>query len=67
MIDIRIISLSCILQAFTLNSVPPIEDEIVAGGIGCNFISRDLLEASGIDDAVTVRCFIALLIYLKSC
>ncbi|KAL4651499.1 hypothetical protein ACB092_01G163900 [Castanea dentata] len=39
--------------AFTLNSVPPIEDEIVAGGIGCNFISRDLLEASGIDDAVT--------------
>ncbi|XP_075672967.1 uncharacterized protein LOC142642485 isoform X2 [Castanea sativa] len=41
--------------AFTLNSVPPIEDEIVAGGIGCNFISRDLLEASGIDDAVTVQ------------
>ncbi|XP_030937941.1 uncharacterized protein LOC115963173 [Quercus lobata] len=39
--------------AFTLNSVPPIKDEIVAGGIGCNFISRDLLEASGIHDALT--------------
>ncbi|XP_062147133.1 uncharacterized protein LOC133854883 isoform X2 [Alnus glutinosa] len=39
--------------AFTLNAVPPTEDEIVAGGIGRNFISRDLLEASGIDDALT--------------
>uniref|UniRef100_A0A2N9FHP1 Peptidase C45 hydrolase domain-containing protein n=1 Tax=Fagus sylvatica TaxID=28930 RepID=A0A2N9FHP1_FAGSY len=39
--------------AFTLNSVPPIEEEIVAGGIGRNFIARDLLEASGIDDALT--------------
>ncbi|KAA8520903.1 hypothetical protein F0562_011576 [Nyssa sinensis] len=39
--------------AFTLNSVPPSEDEIVAGGIGRNFISRDLLEAISIDDALT--------------
>ncbi|KAK3227962.1 hypothetical protein Dsin_007824 [Dipteronia sinensis] len=37
---------------FTLNSVPPAEDEIVGGGIGRNFISRDLLEATGIDDAL---------------
>ncbi|KAF5824275.1 putative peptidase C45 [Helianthus annuus] len=39
--------------AFTLNSVPPAESEIVAGGIGRNFISRDLLEATSLDDAVT--------------
>lgn len=39
--------------AFTLNSVPPGESEIVAGGIGRNFISRDLLEATSIEDAVT--------------
>ncbi|XP_031281353.1 uncharacterized protein LOC116139850 [Pistacia vera] len=39
--------------AFTLNSVPPAEDEIVAAGIGRNFISRDLLEATSIDDALT--------------
>ncbi|KAF9685889.1 hypothetical protein SADUNF_Sadunf03G0101500 [Salix dunnii] len=38
--------------AFTLNSVPPSEAEIVAGGIGRNFISRDLLEATSIDDAL---------------
>ncbi|CAL0312607.1 unnamed protein product [Lupinus luteus] len=38
--------------AFTLNSVPPGEDEIVAGGIGRNFVSRDILEATGIDDAL---------------
>ncbi|KAL6174787.1 hypothetical protein ACLB2K_051433 [Fragaria x ananassa] len=38
--------------AFTLNSVPPLESEIVAGGIGRNFISRDLLEAKSIDDAL---------------
>lgn len=43
------------LQAFTLNSVPPSESEIVAGGIGRNFISRDLLEAKSIDDALCVR------------
>ena len=41
-------------QAFTLNSVPPSENEIVAGGIGRNFVSRDLLEATSIDDALTV-------------
>ncbi|KAL9349893.1 hypothetical protein Peur_057148 [Populus x canadensis] len=39
--------------AFTLNSVPPSEAEIVAGGIGRNFISRDLLEATSIDDALS--------------
>ncbi|KAL8201040.1 hypothetical protein R6Q57_012379 [Mikania cordata] len=39
--------------AFTLNSVPPTESEIVAGGIGRNFISRDLLEATSLEDAVT--------------
>ncbi|XP_024994069.1 uncharacterized protein LOC112527580 [Cynara cardunculus var. scolymus] len=39
--------------AFTLNSVPPSESEIVAGGIGRNFVSRDLLEATSIEDAVT--------------
>ncbi|XP_057518594.1 uncharacterized protein LOC130799501 isoform X1 [Amaranthus tricolor] len=38
--------------AFTLNSVPPRQDEIVAGGIGRNFISRDLLEAANIGDAL---------------
>ncbi|XP_073000364.1 uncharacterized protein [Typha latifolia] len=38
--------------AFTLNSVPPINEEIAAGGIGRNFISRDLLEATGLDDAM---------------
>ncbi|TKY60691.1 hypothetical protein E2542_SST17790 [Spatholobus suberectus] len=36
--------------AFTLDSVTPAEDEIVAGGIGRNFISRDLLEATSMDD-----------------
>ncbi|WCJ26424.1 hypothetical protein M5689_008240 [Euphorbia peplus] len=38
--------------AFTLNSVPPSETEILGGGIGRNFISRDLLEATSIDDAL---------------
>ncbi|KAK7318149.1 hypothetical protein RJT34_02847 [Clitoria ternatea] len=38
--------------AFTLNSVPPAEEEIVAGGIGRNFISRDFLEATSMDDAM---------------
>lgn len=45
-------------QAFTLNSVPPSIDEIVAGGIGRNFISRDLLEATSIDDALSVSSFL---------
>ncbi|PON82501.1 Peptidase C [Trema orientale] len=39
--------------AFTLNSVPPSEKEIVAGGIGRNFISRDILEATSIDNALS--------------
>ncbi|KAG8382174.1 hypothetical protein BUALT_Bualt05G0049300 [Buddleja alternifolia] len=38
--------------AFTLNSVPPSEHEIAAGAIGRNFISRDLLEAQTLDDAL---------------
>ncbi|XP_043717773.1 uncharacterized protein LOC122665685 [Telopea speciosissima] len=39
--------------AFTLNSVPPSESEIVPGGIARNFISRDLLEATSLDDALS--------------
>ncbi|XP_021275556.1 uncharacterized protein LOC110410251 [Herrania umbratica] len=39
-------------MAFTLNSVPPTEDEIVPAGIGRNFVSRDLLEATSIADAL---------------
>ncbi|KAL0297557.1 UNVERIFIED_CONTAM: hypothetical protein Sradi_6807800 [Sesamum radiatum] len=42
-----------LLQAFTLNSVPPSKHEIDAGAIGRNFICRDLLEAQSIDDALT--------------
>ncbi|KAH7513805.1 hypothetical protein FEM48_Zijuj11G0024800 [Ziziphus jujuba var. spinosa] len=42
--------------AFTLNSVPPSKNEIVAGGIGLNFISRDLLEATSINDALSKIC-----------
>ncbi|KAB2054279.1 hypothetical protein ES319_A12G244500v1 [Gossypium barbadense] len=38
--------------AFTLNSVPPVEDEIVPAGIGRNFVSRDLLEATSTADAL---------------
>ncbi|CAN0910396.1 hypothetical protein LINGRAHAP2_LOCUS26267 [Linum grandiflorum] len=38
--------------AFTLNSVPPSEHEIVRGGIGRNFVSRDLLEATSMTDAL---------------
>ncbi|GLT48151.1 hypothetical protein SLA2020_217920 [Shorea laevis] len=38
--------------AFTLNSVPPTEDEIVPARIGRNFVSRDLLEATSIADAL---------------
>lgn len=54
-------------QAFTLDSVPPAEDEIVAGGIGRNFISRDLLEAASMDDALSVRiCVLFLPILLSS-
>ncbi|CAM6102275.1 unnamed protein product [Calypogeia fissa] len=38
--------------AFTVNSVPPTPEEIVPGGIGRNFVCRDLLEATNIDDAL---------------
>lgn len=55
------------LQAFTLDSDPPAEDEIVAGGIGRNFISRDLLEATSMDDAMNVRfCLLLLPILMNS-
>ncbi|CAI0444644.1 unnamed protein product [Linum tenue] len=40
--------------AFTLNSVPPSEHEIMAGGIGRNFVSRDLLEATSMADALRI-------------
>lgn len=46
---------SYIPQAFTLNSVPPVEDEIVQSGIGRNFVSRDLLEATSTADALDVK------------
>ncbi|KAF9622248.1 hypothetical protein IFM89_030290 [Coptis chinensis] len=39
--------------AFTLNSVPPTAEEIMAGGIGRNFVSRDLLEATSLDDSLS--------------
>ena len=42
-------------QAFTLDSVPPVNDEIVAGAIARNFVSRDLLEAKNLEDAMRVR------------
>ncbi|KAL3742975.1 hypothetical protein ACJRO7_018300 [Eucalyptus globulus] len=38
-------------MGFTLNAVPPSKEEIVASGIGRNFISRDLLEATSMTDA----------------
>jgi hypothetical protein len=39
-------------QAFTLDSVPPAKCEVAAGGIAVNFVSRDLLEATDLDDAM---------------
>lgn len=36
---------------FTLNAVPLCPQEVVAGGIGRNFISRDLLEATCLEGA----------------
>ncbi|XP_074563896.1 uncharacterized protein LOC141820468 [Curcuma longa] len=42
--------------AFTLNSVPPKSEEITRGGIGRNFISRDLLEANNLEDALNRVC-----------
>ncbi|OWM72128.1 hypothetical protein CDL15_Pgr018011 [Punica granatum] len=41
-------------MAFTLNSVPPSKDEIMFGGVGRNFISRDLLEAKSMNDALDI-------------
>ncbi|XP_020576780.1 uncharacterized protein LOC110022269 [Phalaenopsis equestris] len=38
--------------AFTLNAVPPTPDEILARGIGRNFISRGLLESTDLEDAL---------------
>uniref|UniRef100_J3LEH0 Peptidase C45 hydrolase domain-containing protein n=1 Tax=Oryza brachyantha TaxID=4533 RepID=J3LEH0_ORYBR len=38
--------------AFTLDSVPPARGEVVAGAIARNFVSRDLLEATSLDDAM---------------
>lgn len=35
--------------------MPPLKEEIVAGAIGRNFVSRDLLEATGVDDALLVH------------
>lgn len=37
---------------FTLNAVPLSSQEVVAGGVGRNFISRDLLEATCLNDAL---------------
>ncbi|KAK3163266.1 hypothetical protein QOZ80_1AG0001430 [Eleusine coracana subsp. coracana] len=42
--------------AFTLDSVPPVNEEIVAGAIARNFVSRDLLEARNLDDAIQRVC-----------
>ncbi|CAL4966089.1 unnamed protein product [Urochloa decumbens] len=42
--------------AFTLDSVPPMNDEISPGAIARNFVSRDLLEAKNIDDAMHRIC-----------
>lgn len=39
---------------FTLNAVPLAPEEAVAGGISRNFVSRDLLEAHNIEDAIKV-------------
>ncbi|EEC70198.1 uncharacterized protein [Oryza sativa Japonica Group] len=38
--------------AFTLDSVPPASGEVVAGAIARNFVSRDLLEATSLEDAM---------------
>ncbi|WOL09309.1 hypothetical protein Cni_G18062 [Canna indica] len=42
--------------AFTLNSVPPKVEEIIAGDIGRNLISRDLLESTHLEDALNRIC-----------
>lgn len=45
-----------IVQAFTLDSVPPAIGEVAAGAIALNFVSRDLLEARDLDDAMHRVC-----------
>jgi len=52
---LRSLEYSPVSQAFTLNAVPPVNDEIVAGTIARNFVSRDLLEAKNLEDAMHVR------------
>ncbi|WVZ72877.1 hypothetical protein U9M48_021268 [Paspalum notatum var. saurae] len=42
--------------AFTLDSVPPVNEEILAGAIARNFVSRDLLEAKNLGDAMHRIC-----------
>ena len=42
------------VQVFTLNAVPLAPEEATYGGICRNFISRDLLEASDLEDALKV-------------
>ncbi|KAF7021846.1 hypothetical protein CFC21_034730 [Triticum aestivum] len=42
--------------AFTLDSVPPAMGEVAAGAIAVNFVSRDLLEARDLDDAMHRVC-----------
>lgn len=42
--------------AFTLDSVPPAIGEVAAGAIALNFVSRDLLEATDLDDAMRRVC-----------
>lgn len=44
------------VQAFTLDSVPPAMGEVAAGAIAVNFVSRDLLEARDLDDAMHRVC-----------
>eukprot|EP00897_Mesotaenium_endlicherianum_P010317 jgi/Mesen1/9313/ME000060S08753 len=46
--------------AFSLNAIPPEACEVVPGGIGRNFVSRDLLEASSLEDALQVLPLLAL-------
>ncbi|KAL2636390.1 hypothetical protein R1flu_007869 [Riccia fluitans] len=38
--------------AFTLNAVQPAPEEVEPGGIGRNFVSRDLLQSTDINDAL---------------
>lgn len=40
------------MQAFTLNAVAPAAEEATWGGVGRNFVSRHLLEATNLEDAL---------------